>query len=442
MPSAVTPPGPRGRLLGGHLHEFPNLLDFLPRCAREFGDVVAFRFGPRRVVLVNHPDLIEQVLVNDARLFRKHNGPPLVRALLGNGLVSSEDDVWLQQRRLAQPPFLKHRVASFAPLVTDHARRHIADWLPGQEIDLHAEMVTLAGRIALAAFFGTTSDADRRTFNGAIKVVAEGVENRFRRPIRLPDWVPTPEHRRLRRALSALNSVAYRLIESGRERPASTDMLSRLCQARHEDGSAMPDRQLRDEMVTMFLAGTDTTGLTLTWAWHLLAGNAADEDRLVGEWRNVLGGRPPTADDLPRLPFTECVLMEAMRLRPPVYAIGRESTSPVELGGFRFRRGTMVLLSQWVTHRDPRWFDDPDEFRPARWENGLINRIPKYAYFPFGGGPRICLGNAFALMEATLCLATIGQAFRFFPVAGHPVVPAPSTSLRPKHGVRVTLARR
>jgi cytochrome P450 len=442
MPTAVSPPGPRGRLLGGHLHEFPNLLDFLPRCAREFGDFAAFRFGPRRVVLVNHPDLIEQVLVSDARFFRKHNGPRLVRALLGNGLVSSEDDTWLRQRRLAQPPFLKNRVTAFAPVVTDQAHRHIAGWRPGQEVDLHAEMVDLAGRISLAAFFGTTSDADHRTFNGAIKIVAEGVESRFRRPIRLPDWVPTPEHRRLRRALASLNDVAYRLIDAGRDRPTGTDLLSRMCRARHEDGSAMPDRQLRDEMVTMFLAGTDTTGLTLTWAWHLLAGHPANEDRLVAEWRTVLRGQPPTADDIPRLPFTERVLLETMRLRPPVYAIGREAIVPVELGGYRLRRGTMVLLSQWVTHRDPRWFDDPDEFRPARWEDGLITQIPKYAYFPFGGGPRICLGNSFALMEATLCLATIGQAFRFIPVPGHPVEPAPSTSLRPKHGVRVTLAPR
>jgi cytochrome P450 len=212
--------------------------------------------------------------------------------------------------------------------------------------------------------------------------------------------------------------------------------------SRHEDGSAMPDRQLRDEMITMFMAGTDTTALTLTWAWHLLADHPNAEERLAAEWQTVLGGREPTAEDLPRLPFTECVIQETMRLRPPVYVIGREAATPVELGGYRLRRGTTVLLSQWITHRDSRWFDHPDEFRPERWENGLILRIPKYAFFPFGGGARLCLGNSFALLEATLCLAAIGQRFRFRPVPGHPVEPAPSTSLRPKAGVWVVVEPR
>jgi cytochrome P450 len=437
-----SPPGPRGRLLGGHIHEFSNLLDFLPRCAREFGDIASFRFGPRRLVLVNHPNLIEQILVTDARHYRKHAGQRLVRALLGDGLVTSEGETWLRQRRLAQPPFLKNRVDAFAPVMTDQIHRHIADWHAGQKLDLHAEMVALAGRIAMATLFGAASELDLRTFNDAIKAVAEGVESRFRRLVNLPDWMPTAENRRLNRALSELNGVAYRLIRGGRGRSTGTDLLSLLGNARHENGSAMPDAQLRDEMVTMFMAGTDTTGLTLTWAWHLLAGHPDAEERLLAEWQTVLRKRTPSAADVPKMPFTECVILETMRIRPPVYVIGREAAEPVELGGYRLRRGSIVLLSQWVTHRDPRWFDEPDQFRPERWENGFVNRIPKYAYFPFGGGPRLCLGNAFALLEATLCLATIGPRFRFAPNPGHPVEPAPSTSLRPKQGMPVTLESR
>jgi cytochrome P450 len=442
MPRPAAPPGPRGRLLGGHIHEFNNFLAFLPRCARDFGDVVSFRFGPRRIVLVNHPDLIERVLVMDARNYRKHTGQRLVRALLGDGLVTGEGDAWLRQRRLAQPPFLKHRVAAYAPVMTGQAERHVADWRPGQERDLYGEMAALAGKVAMATLFGSDADADRRAFAAALGVITGVVEARFRRLVRLPDWVPTPENRRLRRALRALDAVVYRLVRAARDRPPGTDLLSVLTHARAEDGSAMSDRQLRDETVTLFLAGSETTALALTWAWHLLAGHPAVEERLAAEWRAVLGGRTPTADDVPHLPFTECVVMETLRLRPPVYVIGREAAGPVELGGYRLRRGATVLLSQWVTHRDPRWFVDPDAFRPDRWENGFAGRIPKYAFFPFGGGPRLCLGNAFAMLEAVLLLATVGRRFRFQPVPGQIVEPAPSTTLRPRDGVPVVLASR
>jgi cytochrome P450 len=219
-------------------------------------------------------------------------------------------------------------------------------------------------------------------------------------------------------------------------------LLSVLLHARDEDGSRMTDRQLRDETMTLFLAGHETTALTLTWAWDLLARHPAAEERLAAEWCEVLGDRPPTVDDVPRLPFTECVVLEAMRLRPPVYVIGREAVAPIELGGYRLGRGATVLMSQWVTHRDPRWFDAPDEFRPERWADGLIHRIPKYAYYPFGGGPRICIGNTFAMLEAVLLLAAVGRRFRFRPVPGHPVEPWPSITLRPRHGLRAVLAAR
>jgi cytochrome P450 len=442
MPRVAVPPGPSGRLLGGHIHEFKNFLAFLPRCAHEFGDIVSFRFGPRRIILINHPDLIERVLVTDARHYRKHTGQRLLRSLLGEGLVSSEGDTWLRQRRLAQPPFLKQRVGAYAPVITGQAERHLADWRPGQERDLHAEMIALAGKVAMATLFGADADADLLSFSTALDVVVQVIEARFQRLIRMPDWAPTPENRRLGRALRTLNSVVYRLVSAGRARPAGMDLLSVLLHAHGEDGSTMSDRQLRDETVTLFLAGADTTALTLTWAWHLLAGQPDTEDRLVAEWRSVLGGRVPTADDVPNLPFTECVVMETLRLRPPVYVIGREAADPVELGDYRLRRGATVLLSQWVTHRDPRWFDDPDTFRPDRWENGFAGRIPKYAFYPFGGGPRICLGNAFALLEAVLLLATIGQRFRFNLAPGHVVEPAPSTTLRPRNGVHVVLSDR
>jgi cytochrome P450 len=212
--------------------------------------------------------------------------------------------------------------------------------------------------------------------------------------------------------------------------------------AQDEDGSRMTDRQLRDETMTLFLAGHETTALTLTWSWYLLAQHPEANERLAAEWRDVLGDRPPTVDDVPRLRFTECVALEAMRLLPPVYILGREATAPCELGGYHVRRGMTVLMSQWVTQRDPRWFDAPDEFRPERWQDGLINRLPKYAYFPFGGGPRVCIGNTFAMLEAVLLLAAVGRRYRFRLVPGHPVEPWPSITLRPRYGLKAVLESR
>jgi cytochrome P450 len=443
MPSAALPPGPPGRLLSGHIAEFHHFLDFLPRCARAYGDVVTFRFGPRRIFLLNHPDLIERVLVTDARHYRKHQGLQLFKVLLGNGLVTSEGDFWLRQRRLAQPAFLRQRVHAYGPIMVELTERHLAGWADGQERDLHVEMEELTGKIALKTLFDLEAEVDRHAFNAAHHQILRIIDARFRRLLRLPDWLPTPENLRLRRALKHLDAVLYRFVQLGRSRPhPGTDLLSVLLLAQDEDGSRMTDKQLRDETMTLFLAGHETTALTLTWSWYLLAQHPEAEERLAAEWRDVLGGRPPAVDDVPRLRFTECVVLEAMRLLPPVYVIGREAIDAVELGGYRARPGTTVLMSQWVTHRDPRWFDEPEKFRPERWEDGLLNRLPKYAYYPFGGGPRVCIGNTFALLEAVLLLAAIGRRFRGRLVPGHPVEPWPSITLRPRYGLKAVLEAR
>jgi cytochrome P450 len=219
-------------------------------------------------------------------------------------------------------------------------------------------------------------------------------------------------------------------------------LLSRLLAARDEDGSQMTDRQLRDEAMTLYLAGHETTALTLAWSWYLLARHPRAERELVAEWRRVLGGRTPTADDLPNLPYTDAVISEAMRVLPPVYLIGREATTDLELGGYRVRKGYTIFMSQWVSHRDPRYFPDPEEFRPERWLDGLARRIPKYAYYPFGGGPRVCIGNTFALMEAAVILAAVGQRYRFTLASDQPPELNPQITLLPKDGIPAVLARR
>ncbi len=239
----------------------------------------------------------------------------------------------------------------------------------------------------------------------------------------------------------------YRVVDgfvaAGRARKEpGDDLLARLVAAQDDDGSRMTDTQLREEAMTLYLAGHETTALTLSWSWYLLARHPEAEATLAAEWARVLGGRAPTPDDLPHLPYTDAVLLEAMRVYPPVYLIGREATRDLELGGYRVRKGTTVFMSQWVNHRDPTHFPDPEAFRPERWLDGLARRVPKYAYYPFGGGPRVCIGNTFALMEAAILLATVGQRFRFTVDPGVVVGTKPQITLLPDRDIPATLQLR
>lgn len=445
MPAVLrSPPGPKGSPLAGVLRPFNDRrLDFLLECARAYGPVCAMRLGPRRTLLVSDPDLIEQVLVTDARHYIKHFGARMYSPLLGNGLVTSEGDFWLRQRRLAQPAFLKSRLPRYAPAMTELAGQMMAEWQPGRRVDVAEEMSRLTGSIALRTLFGANAIRDQSAYHEAHITALAVIHSRFRRLVQWPDWLPLASNRRLKRALAHLDSIVHGFIREGRARPqAGDDLLSMLLRAQDEDGSRMTDVQLRDEAMTLFLAGHETTALTLSWAWYLLARNPQVDAKLAAEWQAVLGGRPPTAADVPRLTYTEHTVMEAMRIYPPVYLIGREPVEDVELGGFRVRKGTTLFMSQWVNHRDARYFPDPAAFRPERWADGLAGRIPKYAYYPFGGGPRVCIGNQFAMMEAVLLLAAIGQKWRFTLEPGADVEPWPTITLRPRPGVPAVLAQR
>ena len=443
-PSSALPPGPKGTPVGGNLRQFmTRRLDFFVDVAREYGDLASLRFGPRRIFLASHPDLIEQVLVTDARHYIKHFGARLYKPVLGNGLVTSEGDFWLRQRKLSQPAFLKSRVLSYAPVMVELTEAMLAGWQAGEEVDVHFEFSRLTSAIALKTLFGLDDPGDREAFTGALREAFLLLSDRFRRLVRVPLWVPTPANRRINRAIAHLNRVVDGFIAQGRARKhPGDDLLSRLVVAQDEDGSRMTDRQLRDEAMTLYLAGHETTALTLTWSWYLLARHPEVEDLLATEWKVVLGGRTPTPDDLPKLPYTEAVITEAMRIFPPVYLIGREATCDLELGGYRVRKGYTVFMSQWVSHRDPRYFPDPDAFRPERWLDGLAGRLPRYAYYPFGGGPRVCIGNTFALMEAAIVLAAVGQRYRFTLVSDEPVKLLPQITLLPADGVPAVLRRR
>jgi cytochrome P450 len=247
----------------------------------------------------------------------------------------------------------------------------------------------------------------------------------------------------LQGAVAELNRRVQGFIATGRSRQnAGNDLLSRLLLAQHEDGTGMTDRQLRDEAMTVYLAGHETTALTLAWIWYLLSQHPQVDEKLVSEWQDVLAGNTPTVKQLPGLPYTAAVIAESMRLFPPVYLIGREATVDLELGGYRVKRGFTVLMSQWVNHRDPEYFPSPEAFRPERWEDGLARRLPKFSYYPFGGGQRICVGADFASIEAAIILATVGQRYRFTLDPGAVIEIKPQITLLPAHGIPVTLQPR
>jgi cytochrome P450 len=445
MSAVKFPPGPKGTWLGGHLGLYKSgRLNFFTRCAREYGDVVSLRFGYRRIFLVSHPDIIESIVLTNSRNFIKHFALRLNPLVLGKGLLTSESDFWLRQRRLIQPAFGRQRIAAYGGDMVAAARRVLDSWKPGEQRDILTEMMRLTLDIAARTLFGADVSSEAGAISQALQVLQDTFLVRFNSIMPLPTYIPTPRNLRLRRAVRQLDAIVYDMIRKRRQSNEERgDLLSILLHARDEDdGSRMTDRQLRDEAMTLFLAGHETTALALSWTWALLAQNPMAEEALLAEVQTVLNGRLPTVEDWPKLRFTEYVVTEAMRLYPPAYVIGREALADCDIGGYPARRGTTALMSQWVVHRDPRFFDKPDEFRPERWADGLAQRLPKYAYFPFGGGPRLCIGNTFAMMETTLVLATIAQRYRFTLAPGHQVAVQPTFTLRPLHGIQAILTPR
>jgi len=437
------PPGPSPVSRSGSFKNYSrDPLGFLPALARQYGDIVTMRLYKFRVYYVNHPDYIEEVLVNQARKFIKGRILRANKGLFGNGLLTSEGEFWLRQRRLAQPAFHRARIAAYAETMVRFTERMLEGWRDGESRDVHAEMMRLTLQIVAKTLFDADVDADVQEVGRALEAIMEHNSD-FRRLILTPSWLPTLRNIRAALATRRLNKIIYRII--GQRRTAghdAGDLLSMLLNAQDEDGSRMTDRQLRDEVITLFLAGHETTALTLSWTWWLLAQHPQVEAKLHAELDAVLGGRTPTLEDLPKLPYTDHVITESMRLYPPAWGMARLAIEDAEIGGYKIRKGCGVSLSQWVVHRDPRWYESPEEFRPERWEGDLLKRLPRFAYFPFGGGPRQCIGNSFALMEAALLLATIAQKFRLGLVPGQVVVPLASITLRPRHGIRVSMEAR
>ncbi|HEX8352435.1 MAG TPA: cytochrome P450, partial [Pyrinomonadaceae bacterium] len=435
---AAVPRGPQGGRVLGNMREFnSDSLAFVERCAREFGDVVRTRFLYVPALFLFHPEQIEYVLASGSKNFIKAASlrSPFFQRLVGNGLVTSEGDFWRRQRRLAQPAFHRDRVEAYAETMVGFTEQALARWGDGQTLDAHDEMMLLTQRVVARTLFSADVSGDSREIGEALSNIVRPFASQATLKWILDNRLPTPAHLRFNRDVRRIDGFVYRLIGERRASGEDTgDLLSMLLRAQDEDGSGMSDKQLRDELMTIFLAGHETTALALTWCWYLLARNPEAEAKLAAELSEVLGGRAPRADDLPRLRYAEWVVKESMRLYPPAWGVGREAVRECEVGGYRVPKGMQVFAFQWVVQRDPRWFADPHAFRPERWGEESISRLPKYAYFPFGGGPRRCIGEGFAWTEAVLILAALARRWRTRLLPGRVVETQPRITLRPGAG--------
>jgi cytochrome P450 len=433
-------------LLGLTLAIRKDPLGTLRRVAREHGDIIRMPIGLQDRIFLNHPDYIEQVLVVQQSKFHKSElTKRITERLLGQGLLISEGDFWRRQRRLAQPSFHRSRIDEYAGTMMESTQRHIRDWRDGEQRDLAGEMTALTLDLAVRTLFGTTLPTEAQQVGHAMTFLMRYQLSRQRSPIRIPETWPTRRNRRAQRELSYLDSLVYRIIEERQSQGNSNhrnDLLSLLMSAMDDDGTQMTRKQLRDETMTLFLAGHETTAQALAWTWYLLGENPAAEARLHQELHGVLNGRPPDPADFAKLPYLHALLHEVLRMYPPAYITARTSIEPSQIGGYEFPAGATMLMSQWVMHRDPRYYDDPDTFRPERWLEGLADRLPAGAYFPFGDGPRRCIGQGFAMLEAAIVIGTLAQRFQFRLIPGHPVIAEPLVTLRPRHGMRMALHAR
>jgi cytochrome P450 len=423
-------------------------LAFVSALAREYGDVVCLGLGPIRIYLLHHPDAVKHVLQDNNQNYVK--GPVIgrVKVLIGEGLFTSEGDFWRRQRRLAQPSFHRERIADFAATMVRCTAERLDRWETparrGETLDVLAEMNALTLTVVGETLFGRDLSGEAREAGRALAVALEITAHRAMSYLVSPIWWPSARNRAFRRAVATLDAVVYDIIDARRRaRQPGDDLLGMLMAARDEEtGETMSRRQLRDEVMTFLLAGHETTAVALSWTWYLLARHPEIGEQARAEVLSVLGDRAPTLADLPRLPMARMVVEEAMRLYPPVWGIGRQTIGPDEIGGYDIPAGALVNLSPWVTHRHPDFWPDPERYDPERFRPGVERNRPRSAYFPFSGGPRLCIGEAFALMEAQLIAAMTLQRYRLTLADPAAIVePEPHLTLRPRGGLAMRVTR-
>ncbi|MFF2456248.1 cytochrome P450 [Peribacillus simplex] len=442
-----SPKGPKGRLITGHSNEFTSdTLGFLTRLANEYGEVAKIRFGPfQNVYFISNPDLIKQVLVTKQKSFLKSNDFQALKPLLGEGLLTSEKEIHMRQRRLIQPSFKKSHISNYAQDMIDITMNYISTWKNREERIITEDMMSLALGIISKTMFSLNLKEGYDELGEPIEASMRIAVKRMRTLLHLPLWVPTKNNREYKNSIQRLDTVIFNIIEKRRaDSERHEDMLGILMDARDdEDGLGMTNQQVRDELMTIFLAGHETTANVLSWTLYLLSQHPEVETKLFNEIDNVIGDRNPTPGDYMKLTYTQNIINESMRIYPPGYIISRKVEEDVAIGGYHFKKGDMILLSQYVMHHKQEYFDNPESFNPERFENNFVKTLPQFAYFPFGGGARVCIGNHFAMMEAVLVLACIAQRYRIrLAPDHHEVKPLPSITLRPKRGLRMVVEER
>lgn len=422
-----------------------NRLDFLTKLKEKYGDVAYFRMGFEHIYLVSDPELIREVLVTNHKNFLKGRGLERVKRLLGEGLLTSEKEHHLRQRRMMQPAFHRERIAEFARQMGEEAQRTMAGWRDGQEVDIAREMGLLTLRIVGKTLFGTDVEAVADEVKRSLTALQESFYTMMLPFPWLIERLPLAPLKRMRAGKKRLDEIIYGLIESRRKSgDYGNDLLSMLLEAQDTegDGGGMSDKQVRDEAMTIFLAGHETTSNAMSWTWYLLMQNPDVGRKLHEEVDRVLEGRVPTAADYPALAYTEKVVSESMRIYPPAWIIARRAIHEQKLGDYIVKQRGLVMTSQWILHHDARYFPEPLRFDPERWTPGFKAALPKYAYFPFGGGARQCIGEGFAWMEAVLLVAAISQWWRMELLPGQKIEPEAVVTLKPKGGIKVKLRAR
>jgi cytochrome P450 len=421
-----------------------NPLVFFTDLARNYGDIVGYRMGGEQMVFVNAPHYIRDILVTHNRSFIKGRGLQRSKRLLGEGLLTSEDPVHLRQRRLMQPAFHRDRIAAYGQTMVEYAERQRARWRDGETIDVAQDMMRLTLAIAGKTLFDLDVESQAGEVRDALNAVMDSFWVTMMPFADVLERLPVPVVRRAKAARAKLDAIIYGMIAERRKAAMDRgDLLSMLLLAHdEEDHGTMSDKQVRDEAMTIFLAGHETTANALTWTWYLVSQSPEVEARLHEEVDRVLQGRLPTVQDIPALGYVERIVTETMRLYPPAWIIGRRALQDYPIGEYVAPAQSIFVMSAYVMQRDARYFAEPDRFDPDRWTPEFRAALPPFAYFPFGGGPRRCIGDSFAWMELVLVVATIAQQWRLTLVPGHPVEPQPLVTLRTKHGMRMTATRR
>lgn len=470
------PPGPKSRLpldIDQTVYFARDPLGFLLKLS-EYGDLAHYKVGQTDIYLLNQPEYIREVLVTHNRNFIKGDTAKLLKYTVGEGLLTSEGDFWLRQRRMIQPSFHRERVAAYSQTITDYTDELQANWQDNATTNIAKDMMHLTLEIVTKALLGfdlglvqakqqgsssdsadsNTNKVDPQQLDKAIASINDTAE-RILIPLPIAELLqrlPLPATRRYEASLSYLDNLVYGIIEQHRRVKGQNDLLSLLIEAQDSEISqetgkpqfpvTMSDKQIRDEVITFFLAGHETTALALTWAWYLLSEHPEVEANLYAELKQVLNGRTPTLANVAELKYTEMVLNEAMRLYPPAWLLSRIVVSDFQMGDYLLLKGSLLFLSPYVMHRHPRYYPDPEKFDPERWQPERRANLPKFAYFPFGGGPRTCIGEPFSRLEAILVLASIAQNWRLQVASGQIIKPKPLVTLRPKNGIIMRLEKR